>query len=92
MYFQMSLDIEPGKGLETENMFVPSGVRINAKYTDEKPDKQKTPGDQPFTYPMGVGGVLMNGCYGKNYQPGDPCYASKRMSSICHVSKPLKKF
>ena len=88
--FQMSLDIEPEKGWKTESMYVPAGVHINAKYTGEKPDGQKTPGDQPFTYPMGIGGVLMNGCYGKNYQKGDPCYEFKRVSPICLVSIPLK--
>ena len=68
-------------------MFVPAGVHVDAEYTSkDKPQETKT-AVQPFTYPMGIGGVMMNGCYGRNYQPGDPCYAFKRMSSICLVSE-----
>ena len=29
---------------------------------------------QVFGYPMGVGNLLMSGCFGKGYQPNDPCY------------------
>ena len=87
IYFQLELNIEPNKGWETETMFVPAGVHVDAEYTSkDKPQETKT-AVQPFTYPMGIGGVMMNGCYGRNYQPGDPCYAFKRMSSICLVSK-----
>ena len=84
----MKLNIEPNKGWKTETMFVPPGVHIDAEYTNSGKEEKKNSGMQPFTYPMGVGGVMMNGCYGRNYQRGDPCYAAKRMSAKCLVSVP----
>ena len=84
--FQLDIDIEPEKGWKTEEMFVPPGFHISAEMSgeDEKPDGEA--GEQPFAYPMGVGGVLMNGCFGTNYKPGDPCYVAYWETTICHVS------
>ena len=67
-------------------MFVPPGFHIDAEVTgeDEKPEGEK--GEQPFAYTMGIGGVMMNGCYGTKYQPGDPCYVAKATTTICLVS------
>ena len=87
VYFQLELNIEPEKGWKTESMFAPAGMHIDAAYTKEEGTKKSNQGEPPFTYPMGVGGVMMNGCYGSNYQKGDPCYAAKRVSSICSVSE-----
>jgi len=86
-YFQLEIDIEPDKGWQTEDMFVPPGFHIGAEITgeDEKPEGQK--GEQAFTYPMGIGGMIMNGCYGTNYQLGDPCYQAKDATTLCWVSK-----
>ena len=81
------MNIEPEKGWKTESMMVPAGVHIDAEYTGEEKHDEKNPGEQPFAYPMGVGGLLMNGCYGTNYQIGDPCYDFKTASSICLVSE-----
>ena len=83
----MEIDIEPDKGWQTENMFVPAGFHIGAEITgeDEKPEGQK--GEQGFAYPMGIGGMIMNGCYGTNYQLGDPCYQAKDTTTLCLVSK-----
>ena len=68
-------------------MFVPPGFHVDAEVTgeDEKPEGEA--GDQPFLYPMGVGGMLMNSCVGTNYQPGDPCYEAYWETTICAVSK-----
>ena len=87
-FLQLELNIEPSKGWETEDIRVPSGLHIDAEYTDEDEEPESHTGEQPFVYPMGVGGMLMNGCYGTNYQEGDPCYDFKRMSPVCYVSKP----
>lgn len=84
----MELNIQPDKGWETESMFVPAGVHIDAEYTSKGKAEKSNTGVQPFVYPMGMGGVMMNGCYGRNYQEGDACYAFKRMSPICLVSEP----
>ena len=39
-------------------------------------------------FPQGLGYALLNGCYGNNYQQGDPCYviATRMSSSLCLVS------
>ena len=85
--FQLEVNIEPDKGWQTEGLFVPPGFHIDAEVTgeDEKPKGEK--GEQPFAYPMGIGGVMMNGCYGTNYKPGDPCYVAKDTTTLCLVSK-----
>ena len=49
----------------------------------EKPAKESQSGGDSFAYPAGIGPLLMNGCFGQGYGPGDPCYASKRLSEKC---------
>ena len=87
VYFQLDINIVPDKGWKTEDLFVPSGFHIDAELTgeDEKPKGEM--GEQPFAYPMGVGGMIMNGCFDKNYQPGDPCFDAKGDTTLCLVSK-----
>ena len=48
------------------------------------PSKQTTDGGQAFTYPVGLGPMLMNGCFGTDYKKGDPCYSAKRMNTRCN--------
>ncbi|XP_015778649.1 PREDICTED: uncharacterized protein LOC107356562 [Acropora digitifera] len=64
---RLELNIEPEKGWKTESMYSPAGVHVDAEYTSENKDEEDFTGEQPFAYPMGVGGVRMNGCYGTNY-------------------------
>ena len=80
------MNIQPEKGWKTETMMVPAGVHMEVKYNGDEENEEKNTGEQPFAYPMGVGGILMNGCYGTNYQKGDPCYDFKTASSFCLVS------
>ena len=40
-------------------------------------------GGDAFMYPAGIGPMLVNGCFGKDYKVGDPCYAAKRLSTKC---------
>lgn len=84
--FKLDINIEPEKGWKTEDMFVPAGFHIDAEMTGEDEEPEGEPGEQPYVYPMGVGGVLMNGCYGTNYKPGDPCYDAYGTTTICAVS------
>ena len=72
-------------------MYAPAGVHVDAEYTSEDKDEEDFIAEQPFAYPMGIGGVMMNGCYGTNYEIGDPCYDFKTASPNCHVSKIKKK-
>ena len=67
-------------------MFVPPGYHMGASISDTE-QTEKEHGEQPFTYApnMGLGYVMMNGCYGTNYTPSDPCYNAKFASPICLV-------
>ena len=44
-------------------MYAPAGVHVDAEYTTEDKDEEDFTGEEPFAYPMGIGGVMMNGCY-----------------------------
>ena len=77
----------PQKGWETENLFVPPGFHIDSKIEGEGEKPKGETGEQPFIYPMGVGGLIMNGCFATNYQKGDPCYEAKWKTTICLVNK-----
>ena len=83
---QIKLDIMPDKGWSTPDMFVPPGYHMGASISDTE-QTEKEHGEQPFTYApnMGLGYVMMNGCYGTNYTPSDPCYNAKFASPICLV-------
>ena len=81
----MEINVEPEKGWKTEDMFVPAGFHIDAEMKEASEAPEGEEGQQPFSYPMGVGGMLMNGCYGTGYQPGDPCYEARAKTTICLV-------
>ena len=85
--FQLELNIEPEKGWKTEIMYAPAWVHVGAEYTTEDKDEEDCIAEQLFAYPMGMGGVMMNGCYGTNFQIGNPCYNFKTASPNCHVCK-----
>ena len=82
----MKVNIMPDKGWKTEDLFVPPGFHIDAEITGDEKKPHGEIGVQPFAYPMGAGGLMMNGCFGRDYQSGDPCYAAKRKTTICRVS------
>merc|ERR1711890_96733 len=43
----------------------------------------KKSGGQAFTYPAGIGPMLMNGCFGTGYKRGDPCFQVKQVTTLC---------
>ena len=45
--------------------------------------QQKQSGGDAYTYPSGIGPMLVNGCFGSNYKKGDPCYAAKKLTTKC---------
>lgn len=67
-------------------MFVPPGYHMGASISGT-PKAEKEEGDVPYTYApsSGLGYVMMNGCWGKNYTASDPCYNAKWTSSVCQV-------
>jgi hypothetical protein len=70
-------------------MFVPPGYHIQAEVEAEAPPS--TPGDpiQPYTYPAGIGSVMMNGCWGTGYKEGDPCFNALEVTTQCRVGASL---
>ena len=75
-FWQIKLDIVPDKSWQTDDMFIPAGYHMNSHISSED-SAPKEVGEPPYTYPAGVGNVLMNGCWGTGYQEGDPCYAAR---------------
>ncbi|XP_035667450.1 uncharacterized protein LOC118410076 [Branchiostoma floridae] len=68
------------------NTFVPAGYEISHRYqyADEEEDEQDAMGpSSAYSYPTGLGPVMMNGCFGTAYEPGDPCYDSKIPQTNC---------
>lgn len=70
------MDIVPDKSWQTEDMFVPAGYHMNSHIASDD-SAPKEVGEAPYTYPAGLGNVLMNGCWGTGYKEGDPCYAAR---------------
>ena len=85
--FELEINIDPQKGWETENLFIPPGFHIDSKIEGEGEKPKGKTGEQPFIYPMRVGGLIMNGCFATNYQKGDPCYEAKWETTICMVNE-----
>eukprot|EP00058_Branchiostoma_floridae_P014109 XP_002599597.1 hypothetical protein BRAFLDRAFT_77695 [Branchiostoma floridae] len=58
----------------------------NTKYICRNADEKKgNSGGQTaaYTYPAGLGPVLMNGCFGTGYKNGDPCFQAKIPRTGC---------
>ena len=70
-------------------MFIPAGYHLGASISDGGQSESSEQGEVPYTYApnTGLGYVMMNGCYGTNYTPSDPCYNAKFASPICLVRK-----
>lgn len=59
---------------------------MDAKVIPESKPAPAVSGQQPFTFPFGAGGLIMNGCFGSGYQPGDRCYDATWATTKCLVS------
>ncbi|XP_078584975.1 uncharacterized protein LOC144867080 [Branchiostoma floridae x Branchiostoma japonicum] len=80
------IDFIEQKGMVQDDLFAPPGMKMKVD-VEKSPKKQNEKDDmsQPkaFAYPMGMGGTMMNGCFGTGYVPGDPCYKQKRPLPPC---------
>ena len=71
------------------NSFEPAGWTLrksggsDAKSFSTQPEGGSSAAAAPVSFPAGAGFALMNGCWGSNYAKGDPCFASKKFSTIC---------
>ncbi|XP_035690560.1 uncharacterized protein LOC118425668 [Branchiostoma floridae] len=66
-----------GRGSNTGDSFSPADEQIVVEFehADDSDDEDEGSADGSLvSYPNGVGSVLMNGCFGNNYQEGDPCF------------------
>ncbi|KAI8491792.1 hypothetical protein Bbelb_305970 [Branchiostoma belcheri] len=75
------------RGDNLGNSFVPAGYEISHKYhyadgTDDEQDSS-TAAVSAYSYPVGLGPVLMNGCFGTGYVNGDPCWEAKIPRESC---------
>ncbi|XP_035685646.1 uncharacterized protein LOC118422234 [Branchiostoma floridae] len=69
-----------------DDMFAPPGMEMKIDVeedpgTDSEPDQSSQP--MAFSYPMGMGDALMNGCFGTGYKEGDPCWNKKDVIPAC---------
>ncbi|EDO42797.1 predicted protein [Nematostella vectensis] len=83
---KIKLDIMPDKGWESTDMFVPAGYHINTEVEDDGADKEletEKVSPTPYTYPSGLGSVVMNGCWGTGYTENDPCYNAMEKTTQC---------
>eukprot|EP00058_Branchiostoma_floridae_P026062 XP_002611552.1 hypothetical protein BRAFLDRAFT_63809 [Branchiostoma floridae] len=80
------IEFDPEKGMVASNMFAPPGMHMKLD-VQEDPKKQTEPdqSSQPmsFSYPMGMGPALVNGCFGTGYKAGDPCFNKKDLIPAC---------
>ena len=86
LFCQIRLNVSPEKGWHNEDMFLPPGYHINAEIKNEGSSDKSVDGQNVYTYPAGIGSVIMNGCWGTGYQNGDPCHKSLTSRTACKVS------
>ncbi|KAI8500294.1 hypothetical protein Bbelb_218600 [Branchiostoma belcheri] len=88
---EADIQLVNGRGAMMGNMYAPPSweIRHKYKYKDDSSDEDKdSSGGEAaaFTYPAGLGPVLMNGCFGTGYKNGDPCYKAKIPRTGCPIN------
>ncbi|CAH1247892.1 Hypp8049 [Branchiostoma lanceolatum] len=81
------VDFIAEKGMVEDDMFAPPGMHMKVDI-EEDPKEDNEDDDMSeaaaYSYPLGMGTALMNGCFGTGYVPGDPCYDDKSELPACH--------
>ncbi|XP_078589276.1 uncharacterized protein LOC144869684 [Branchiostoma floridae x Branchiostoma japonicum] len=81
------IDFEEEKGMVEDGMFAPPGMKMKVDI-EEDPEGDDEDDDMSeetaYSYPMGMGTALMNGCFGTGYVPGDPCYDDTSELPACY--------
>ncbi|CAH1224577.1 Hypp18 [Branchiostoma lanceolatum] len=84
---EADIQLVPRPGATMGNMYAPPGweIRHKYKYKDDRNEDKDSSGGQTaaYTYPNGLGPVLMNGCFGTGYENGDPCWEAKIPQEGC---------
>ncbi|XP_078666604.1 uncharacterized protein LOC144908685 [Branchiostoma floridae x Branchiostoma belcheri] len=66
-----------GRGQNTGDTFAPPSEEILMSFKHANKDEQDSSEVWgAVAYSTGLGPVMMNGCFGSNYQPGDPCHGA----------------
>ena len=78
-----SVSFQRTQGFSGLDEFEPAGWQLQVG-EKSKPHEPSSQDDGPALWPAGVGMALMNGCFGKNYAPGDPCYSFARPAPTCN--------
>ena len=87
------IDVEAEEGRNSQGAFQSAPYKIVEKLEEEpKPQAEETkagppgiPGGAPATYgyPMGVGPMMMSGCYGQSWPNSDPCKKARIPLATC---------
>ncbi|KAI8486042.1 hypothetical protein Bbelb_361420, partial [Branchiostoma belcheri] len=84
---EADIQLVPRPGATMGNMYAPPGweIRHKYKYKEDRDEDTVSSGGQAtaYTYPAGLGPVLMNGCFGTGYKNGDPCWEAKIPQKGC---------
>ncbi|KAI8493810.1 hypothetical protein Bbelb_281570 [Branchiostoma belcheri] len=83
---EADIQLVPRPGATMGNMYAPPGweIRHKYKYKEDRNEKVSFGGQATaYTYPAGLGPVLMNGCFGTGYKNGDPCFKAKIPRTGC---------
>ncbi|XP_078607291.1 uncharacterized protein LOC144879573 isoform X1 [Branchiostoma floridae x Branchiostoma japonicum] len=84
---QATVKVIHGRGTNTGDTYSPAGYEVRMDFDREDDgdgsDQDSSDGMSPAIYPMGVGPMLMNGCFQTNYAEGDPCYEAFTPIEAC---------
>eukprot|EP00058_Branchiostoma_floridae_P014133 XP_002599621.1 hypothetical protein BRAFLDRAFT_77720 [Branchiostoma floridae] len=83
---EADIQLVPKPGATMGNMYAPPGweIRHKYKYKDDSENRGSSSGQTAaYTYPAGLGPVLMDGCFGTGYKNGDPCFQAKIPRTGC---------
>ncbi|XP_077985079.1 uncharacterized protein LOC144439719 [Glandiceps talaboti] len=72
-----SIDIQPQNGFGSDGEIAPPAWHIDVDVDEEDDEEEEESSESVFGYPMGIGPMMFNGCYGSGYLPGDPCYENR---------------
>ncbi|XP_035685635.1 uncharacterized protein LOC118422225 [Branchiostoma floridae] len=80
------VDFIAQKGMVEDDMFAPPGMEMKID-VEEDPGEESEPDESSepmaFSYPVGMGPALMNGCFGTGYVEGDPCWNKMDVIPVC---------
>ncbi|CAH1252512.1 PRSS12 [Branchiostoma lanceolatum] len=82
---QARVQVLHGRGMNTGDSFSPASqeVRMTFDHREENAEQDSSQVGGGQAYPFGMGPIMMNGCFGTNYQEGDPCFEAFTPIEAC---------